>query len=100
MKYRALNCELYDFIETICMYHSFLELQTVDGVNIKAIALTTKTTANKEEYLQLESPGFIQEVRLDMISVITLLDGSSNGQRKEFTSRPDNDVCVPDSHER
>ncbi|WP_460094079.1 Rho-binding antiterminator [Pseudomonas sp. S2_B03] len=86
MTYQPLDCGLYDFIEMVCMQHYVLDVEMLDGQRVKARALTTKTSATKEEYLQLESPNLLQEVRLDMISAITVLDEGAGYQRKEFTS--------------
>lgn len=93
MKYKPLSCELYDFIEVICMRHSSVELEAVDGTRIRATALSTKTTASKEEYLQVESPGLIHEVRLDRISAITVYNPGSTGQRQEFIGKESRFSC-------
>jgi len=85
MTYQPLDCGLYDFIEMVCMRHNLLDVEMLDGQRIKARALTTKTSASKEEYLQLESPNLLQEVRLDMISAITVMDEGAGYQRKDFT---------------
>ncbi|MHC8324569.1 Rho-binding antiterminator [Pseudomonas sp. LB1P83] len=63
-----------------------LKVELLDGECLKARALTTKISTSKEEYLQLESPGRIQEVRLDMILAITILEENSGYLRKEFTN--------------
>ncbi|WP_306163351.1 Rho-binding antiterminator [Pseudomonas sp. B14-6] len=86
MKYQPLDCSLYDFIEIVCMRNYELKVELLDGECLKARALTTKISTSKEEYLQLESPGRIQEVRLDMILAITILEENSGYLRKEFTN--------------
>lgn len=54
-KYHPIDCDLHDYLEIACMYHYCLRIELTDGTYLDAKALTTCTTADKEEFLLVEN---------------------------------------------
>ncbi|MCY1545427.1 Modulator of Rho-dependent transcription termination (ROF) [compost metagenome] len=79
--YQPLNCDLHDYLEIACMHGYRLKVELVDGQVFQADALTTRTSAEKEEFLCLKDSDGPQEVRLDQLLAITPLGtGASFGR--------------------
>lgn len=79
--YRPLNCDLHDYLEIACMHGYRLLIERLEGPSFEAKALTTRTTANKEEFLVVQGETGQQELRLDWLLAITPLDtGASFGR--------------------
>ena len=75
--YQPLACDLYDYVEIACLYRYQLTIELVDGTSLQGQALTTETTASKEEFLLLRSPDGEVRLRLDRLLAITPLDAGA-----------------------
>ncbi|MEK1904722.1 MAG: Rho-binding antiterminator [Pseudomonas sp.] len=83
--YQPLDCDLHDYLEIACLYDYRLRVEQVDGVAFDAQALTTRTTAAKEEFLVLLRDDGPAEVRLDQLLAITPLNANSRFGRIELS---------------
>ncbi|MGQ7957130.1 Rho-binding antiterminator [Pseudomonas sp. SP16.1] len=75
--YQPLACDLYDYVEIACLYRYQLSIELVDGTRLQGQALTTETTASKEEFLLLRSPEGEMRLRLDRLLAITPQDAGA-----------------------
>ncbi|MEN0105556.1 MAG: Rho-binding antiterminator [Pseudomonas sp.] len=85
--YKPLDCDLYDYLEIACMHGYTLQVELVDGPGFVARALTTRTTASKEEWLELQGADGRCEVRIDQLAAITPLDANASFGRVELAGR-------------
>ncbi|WP_192985320.1 Rho-binding antiterminator [Ectopseudomonas composti] len=69
--YQPLACDLYDYLEIACMHHYQLDIELVDGTHLQGEALTTETTASKEEFLLVRTADGEQRLRMDSLLAIT-----------------------------
>ncbi|VXC40938.1 Protein rof [Pseudomonas sp. 8Z] len=79
--YQPLACNLYDYLEIACMRRYRLLIELTDGSNLEGQALTTETTANKEEYLHVLNASGTQRLRLDHLVAISALDERASFDR-------------------
>ncbi|MGG2397354.1 Rho-binding antiterminator [Pseudomonas sp. SH1-B] len=79
--YQPLACDLYDYLEIACMHHYQLDIELVDGTRQQGRALTTETSANKEEFLLVHTAGGEQRLRMDSLLAITPLDTGASFAR-------------------
>ncbi|MDX5371320.1 MAG: Rho-binding antiterminator [Pseudomonadaceae bacterium] len=86
--YRPLSCDLYDYLEIACMHQYRLRIELVDGSELQARALTTETTADKEEFFLVESAAGVQRLRLDLLLAITPLNPGASFGRVLLGNRP------------
>ena len=84
-KYQPMNCDLHDYLEIACMRRYRLVIELKDGAQLKAKALTTRTSSNKEEFLVVETADGQQEIRLDQLLAITPLDADAQFPRVLLT---------------
>ncbi|MDP9939965.1 Rho-binding antiterminator [Ectopseudomonas alcaliphila] len=70
-EYQPLACALYDYLEIACMHCYQLDIELVDGSRLQGQALTTETTASKEEFLLVRTPDGEQRLRMDRLLAIT-----------------------------
>lgn len=79
--YQPLSCDLYDYLEIACMHRYRLRIELVDGNELVARALTTRTEPSKEEFFVVQTETGEQSLRLDCLLAITPLDpGASFGR--------------------
>ncbi|MFI8608560.1 Rho-binding antiterminator [Pseudomonas sp. NPDC077649] len=79
--YQPLACDLYDYLEIACLHRYRLEIELLDGTRLQGQALTTETTASKEEFLLLRCADGERRLRLDRLLAITPQDdGASFGR--------------------
>lgn len=79
--YQPLRCDLHDYLEIACLHAYRLQVELLDGPSFTAEALTTRTSAQQEEFLCLQAVGGLREVRLDRLLAITPLgNGCSFGR--------------------
>ncbi|MCK7226324.1 Rho-binding antiterminator [Enterobacter asburiae] len=71
--YNPIDCDLHDYLEIACLYRYWLRIELSDGSCFDAKALTTRTTSDREEYLEIECNGMERKIRLDFLSSITPL---------------------------
>lgn len=72
-KYHPVDCDLHDYLEIACLYHYLLHIELTTGEHFDAWAVTTCTTADKEEFLLMEYHKRHHRIRLDSLSAITPL---------------------------
>ncbi|MFV9656971.1 Rho-binding antiterminator [Pseudomonas sp. NY15366] len=85
--YRPLACDLYDYLEIACMHCYQLDIELVDGSRLQGQALTTETTASKEEFLLLRTTAGEQRLRMDRLLAITPLDAGASFGRVLLSSK-------------
>ena len=79
--YRPLSCDLYDYLEIACMHRYQLRIELVDGTEMTAQALTTRTESSKEEFFIVGNEQGEHRLRLDRLLAITPLNhGASFGR--------------------
>ncbi|MGK9003459.1 Rho-binding antiterminator [Citrobacter europaeus] len=83
-KYHPIDCDLHDYLEIACMYHYLLRIELTDSTCFDAKALTTCTTADKEEFLLVELHENEQKIRLDCLSSITALTPGASFSTVKF----------------
>lgn len=66
-EYRPIDCGLHDHIEIACLRRYRLRIRTRDGRIVTGIATDTVTTADKAEYLVLDTDAGRDRLRLDRI---------------------------------
>ena len=71
MSYRALDCDLHDYLEIACLYRYWLHIELLDGAPFEAEAVTTETTPDKEEFLVVQVEGARHRIRQDRLRAIT-----------------------------
>ena len=76
--YQPLACDLYDYLEIACMHCYQLDIELVDGSRLQGQALTTETTASKEEFLLLRTTAGEQRLRMDRLLAITPQDADAS----------------------
>ncbi|WPC03938.1 Rho-binding antiterminator [Pseudomonas benzenivorans] len=72
-RYRPLNCDLYDYLEIACLHRYLLRIELLGGECLEVEALTTQTTASKEEFLLVRDAAGERRLRLDRLLAITPL---------------------------
>ncbi|MEK1907727.1 MAG: Rho-binding antiterminator [Pseudomonas sp.] len=82
--YQPLSCDLYDYLEIACMHGYHLRVELIDGTNLQAQALTTRTNAQKEEFFCLQGDDGPLEIRLDQLLAITPSDPQASFGRIEL----------------
>lgn len=75
--YQPLACDLYDYLEIACMHRYQLDIELVDGSHLRGQALTTETTASKEEFLLVRTNDSEQRLRMDRLLAITPQDAGA-----------------------
>lgn len=85
--YQPLACDLYDYLEIACMHCYQLDIELVDGSRLQGQALTTETTASKEEFLLLRTTTGEQRLRMDRLLAITPLDAGASFGRILLSSK-------------
>lgn len=88
--YQPLDCDLHDYLEIACMHRYRLDIELTDGRHFQADALTTRTSADKEEFFCMRSGNDPLEVRLDQLQAITPLTPGASFGRVELANR----VCT------
>lgn len=79
--YRPLSCDLYDYLEIACMHRYQLRIELVDGGEVIAQAVTTRTESSKEEFFVVHNEQGEQRLRLDRLLAITPINhGASFGR--------------------
>ncbi len=68
-----IDCALHDHIELACLYRYGLAIHLRDGGRVTGQATTTRTDADKREYLVLTRGGIRLDVPLHEISAIDVL---------------------------
>lgn len=78
--YEPINCRLHDHIEIACLRRYRLRIRTCRDEIVVGVAADTETTAEKAEFLVLETDAGTERLRLDHIVQIEPLEpGASFG---------------------
>lgn len=84
--YQPLDCDLHDYLEIACMHRYRLDIELTDGRRFQADALTTRTSAEKEEFFCLRGDEGPVEVRLDHLQAITPVNPNASFGRVELAN--------------
>jgi len=71
--YHPLDCDLHDVLEIACLHHALLQVELRDGSRFVARARTTISTADKEEFLLLDTDDGERRIRLDQLHAVATL---------------------------
>lgn len=69
--YQPIRCELHDYLEIACMRGYLVDIELLDGRQLQAKAITTHTTPDRSEWLEVTQDQTRQKIRLDQIHAIT-----------------------------
>ena len=69
-KYYPIACKHYDHIELACIRQRPLLIELLDGETVHGRAINVETSANKCEWLTIETSSQLRKIRLDKILVI------------------------------
>ncbi|MGZ4960173.1 MAG: Rho-binding antiterminator [Methylomonas sp.] len=72
MSSRTVSCELHDYLEIACLYGYQVRLKLKDGQIIEGKAIDTLTTADKHEYLIVDT-GQQQQIELNLLTKLQVL---------------------------
>jgi len=86
-QYQPMNCDLYDYLEIACMHAYPLRVELVDGGELQATALDTRTAPSKEEFLRVRDEQGEREIRLDQLLAITPLNEGAQFGRVELSGQ-------------
>lgn len=75
--YRPISCDLHDHLEIACLRRLRLRVELADGTQVEGRALTTVSTAAKEEFLRLNCTDGVRDFRLDQLHTVSALDDES-----------------------
>lgn len=84
--YQPLACDLYDALEVACLHRYQLVIELIDGATLEAQALTTETTADKQEFLVVRTANEKMRLRLDQLQAITAVTPGASFKRLELNS--------------
>lgn len=82
--YQPLACALYDVIEIACLHRYDVVIELVNGATLEGQALTTETSADKQEFLILGTADDKVRVRLDQLQAITAVTPGASFKRIEL----------------
>jgi Rho-binding antiterminator len=68
-----ISCALHDYIEIACLYRYRIKLQLSNGQFVTGKAVSTETSADKKEYLLLESAPECLRIELTTIQSMQAL---------------------------
>ncbi|MBC8210623.1 MAG: Rho-binding antiterminator [Gammaproteobacteria bacterium] len=71
-----ISCALHDYIEIACLYHYRIKLQLRTGQSVDAKAISTETSADKKEYLLVDSGSQRQRIELSLIQSMQALSAN------------------------
>lgn len=84
--YQPLACDLYDLLEVACLHRYELVIELTDGGILEGQALTTETSADKQEFLIVRSTDDRHRLRLDQLQAITAVTPGASFKRIELNS--------------
>ena len=79
-----IACDLHDHLEVACLYRYDLEVHLRDGTQVSGQAVTTRTDADKTEYLVLETAAGRYEVAMPDLARIDVTTPSARFTTLEF----------------
>ncbi|RYV03062.1 transcriptional antiterminator [Shewanella sp. OPT22] len=69
-KYHPIKCAHYDHIELACIRQRALSVELMCGEKVTGKAINVEASANKCEWLTIETSSQLRKIRLDKIVVI------------------------------
>lgn len=84
--YQPLACDLYDYVEIACLHRYELVIELLDGSMLEGQALTTETSAEKNEFLIVKTADDRIRLRLDQLQAITAVTPGASFKRLELNS--------------
>ncbi|OZG70229.1 transcriptional antiterminator [Hahella sp. CCB-MM4] len=82
--YKPITCDRHDFLEIACLYHYDITIETIDEQRIRGQAVTTRTLADKTEWLVYKCDDSTRQIHLDRIKAITPLAPMARFQRQNI----------------
>ncbi len=73
-----ISCQLHDYIEIACLYGYSISLTLKQGQNIEGKALTTETSADRQELLVIQSDIIQRKINLTEIKSMRALTQNPN----------------------
>ncbi len=83
MSQRPLSCELHDYLEIACLYGYRVRLTLKNHQSIEGKALDTLSTAEKREYLVIDTGHGQQRIELNQLAKMQAL--TPNAKFKDVT---------------
>ncbi len=83
MSQRILSCELHDYLEIACLYGYRVRLTLKNHQAIEGKALDTLSTAEKREYLLIDTGHGQQRIELNQLAKMQVL--TPNAKFKDVT---------------
>jgi Rho-binding antiterminator len=80
----TISCELHDYIEIACMYGYQVKLTLKDQLPIEGKAIDLLTTAEKREYLIIETEHQRQQIELIQLKTMQVLTSNAKFQQINF----------------
>ena len=69
-----ISCQLHDYIEIACIYRLKVTATLADGSSQQGTAVDTRTTADKKEYLVLDTESGSQQVELEQLKALKAIE--------------------------
>ena len=83
-QYRPISCDKHDYLEIACLYGYTLGLTLRDGSIMVVRAQTTKTAADKVEYLVVDADGSSIEIPMHELKQIQTMTPGAVFERVVF----------------
>lgn len=84
----SISCELHDYLEIACLYGYQVRLTLKDRQIIEGKAIDTLTTAEKREYLIIDSGQRLQ-IELNQLVKLQVLTPDAKFKAVNFSNEPD-----------
>lgn len=82
--HQPISCQLHDYIEIACLYRIRINLTMTDNTRVTGQALTTRTAADKREYLVIRSATGEQQIELKHIKRMQALTPNPHFESVDF----------------
>ena len=79
-----INCELHDYLEIACLYHYRVKLTLKNQQVIEGNALDVFTSAEKREYLLIQTEQEQQSIELNQLSKMQVLTAHAKFKQVTF----------------
>jgi len=73
MSEKIISCAIHDYIEIACTFGYQVKLELFNEETVQGKAITTETTKDKKEYLQLDGSSEVHKIELINIKSMTAL---------------------------
>jgi Rho-binding antiterminator len=79
-----ISCQLHDYIEIACVYRLKVKATLADDSSQQGTAVDTRTTADKKEYLVLETETGSQQVELEQLKTLKAIESTPHFDEVTF----------------